>query len=86
MTGRRDGAAPAPGWLATLIGRPILWGILLAALVATESAAVFRSVLNHDVAWIIHGAGRWLEGAGLYRDIVEINPPLIFYLTAPAVW
>ncbi|MEO5930562.1 MAG: hypothetical protein ABIR47_11565 [Candidatus Kapaibacterium sp.] len=86
MTGRRDGAVPAPGWFATLIGRPILWGILLAALVATESAAVFGSVLNHDVAWIIHGAGRWLEGARLYRDIVEINPPLIFYLTAPAVW
>ncbi|MGQ3393437.1 MAG: hypothetical protein ACT6S1_22400 [Blastomonas fulva] len=29
--------------------------------------------------------GMWFDGAQLYRDIAENNPPLSFYLTATAV-
>lgn len=32
-----------------------------------------------DVAWLIEGARRWLNGAVLYRDVREVNPPLVFY-------
>lgn len=35
-----------------------------------------------DIAWLLFGARRWLEGAVLYRDIIEPNPPLIFWLYA----
>lgn len=35
-----------------------------------------------DIAWLLFGARRWLEGAALYRDIIEPNPPLIFWLYA----
>lgn len=34
--------------------------------------------INHDVAWLLEATRRWIGGAELYRDIVEINPPLIF--------
>jgi putative flippase GtrA len=43
------------------------------------------TMLNHDTSWYLIATSRWLDGAELYRDIVEINPPLAFYLTAPAV-
>lgn len=32
-----------------------------------------------DVAWLIEGARRWIDGAELYRDVREVNPPLVFY-------
>lgn len=35
--------------------------------------------VNHDVAWLLEATRRWIGGAKLYRDIVEINPPLIFF-------
>ena len=40
--------------------------------------------VNHDVAWYLLAARAWLEGAVLYRDVVDVNPPMIIYLTAPA--
>jgi len=38
--------------------------------------------LNHDVAAILNFAERWLAGERLYRDLLDVNPPLIFVLTA----
>jgi hypothetical protein len=42
-----------------------------------------RYPVNHDVAWLLHVAGRWLEGVRLYVDVVEVNPPLIIMLLTP---
>ncbi|MDT0619796.1 GtrA family protein [Salinisphaera sp. P385] len=44
------------------------------------------TILNHDTSWYLIATNRWLDGARLYEDIIEVNPPLAFYLTAPAVW
>jgi hypothetical protein len=41
--------------------------------------------VNHDAAWLLHVAGRWLDGARLYVDVIEVNPPLIIMLLAPVV-
>lgn len=41
--------------------------------------------LNHDTSWYLISTSWWLDGARLYRDIVEINPPMAFFLTVPAV-
>jgi hypothetical protein len=38
--------------------------------------------LNHDVAAILNFAERWVAGERLYRDLIDVNPPLIFALTA----
>jgi len=32
-----------------------------------------------DVAWLTEGARRWMNGARLFVDVREVNPPLIFY-------
>ncbi|MEO3470534.1 hypothetical protein AAFN86_01615 [Roseomonas sp. CAU 1739] len=36
--------------------------------------------LNHDVAAVLDFSRRWLGGARLYVDLVDVNPPLIFIL------
>jgi hypothetical protein len=61
---------------------------VFALIVAAAASAVFyaQGRLHHDPSFILVATRRWLDGAVLYRDIIEINPPLIFYLTAPAVW
>lgn len=37
--------------------------------------------LNHDVAAVLAFSERWLQGEALYRDLVDVNPPLIFVLS-----
>ena len=44
-----------------------------------------NQLLNHDVAWYLTATRRWLEGANLYVDIIEVNPPVIFYLMVPVI-
>ena len=57
--------------------------LLLGAVIVTRSFEIFS--FNHDVAWILYCADRMLDGDSLYREIVEENPPLIFWLsTIPA--
>ena len=43
------------------------------------------SLLNHDTSWYLVAARKWLAGAELYVDIIEVNPPLGFYLALPAL-
>ena len=40
---------------------------------------------NHDIAWYLFATRDWLSGARLYVDLVEVNPPLYFYLTIPGL-
>lgn len=56
------------------------WFFLI-GLLAINSAYSAMKPLNHDVAWYLYGANRMLDGARLYVDIIDPNPPLIFYLS-----
>ncbi len=61
----------------------------LALLITTVvAAALFYPYfsLNHDSSWYLVATRMWLDGEQLYFGIVEINPPLAFYLTAPALY
>lgn len=49
---------------------PLLWVV-----------AYFFPPLNQDVAVILSVAERWMDGERLYRDMIDVNPPLIFMLT-----
>ena len=62
---------------------PILVSAAVVALAAYPEA---RVPLNGDAHWILTMAGRVLDGQHLYRDILEINPPLIVWLQLPVVW
>jgi hypothetical protein len=67
-----------------MASRPMLYA-LLAALGAGCFALQYGGLINHDTAWYLYATGRLLDGARLYVDIVELNPPLAFYLTVPPV-
>ncbi len=41
--------------------------------------------MNLDVAWLLYAARQVMDGAKLYVDIYEINPPLAVYFDFPAV-
>lgn len=49
-------------------------------------ALILHTTVPTDVGWYLISTRKWLAGAELYREIVEVNPPLAFYLTVPAVW
>ena len=62
----------------------VVWGlvILLATLLGH---AIQSSVhLNHDVSWIAHSARWLLEGRRFGVEVIDPNPPLIWWLSMPA--
>lgn len=69
---------PAAGPTGVLLG-------LVLVCVAAALALHLPMALNHDVAWILQGSQRILEGARFGRDIEDVNPPLAWWiLLAPA--
>ena len=68
----REGLAPMP---------LLLIGVVFAI------AIVLRQVvpLNTDVSWLIVVCERMLDGQHLYRDIIEINPPMAAFAYLPGV-
>lgn len=65
-------------------------GLLLAAAGAAAIglmllAYLWDRTINHDTAWYLISTRRWLEGAQLYVDLYDVNPPLASYLTVPAI-
>jgi hypothetical protein len=55
------------------------------ALAGLSLGAFGPAYVNHDAAWYLHMVDRWFGGAALYRDVIDTNPPLIIWLTAPSV-
>ena len=80
----QPGLAMAQG--AAPLSLPGLGARGLAALALAPALAfalmVLAPPLNHDVAAILNFAERWVGGERLYRDLIDVNPPLIFVLTA----
>ncbi|EWS65914.1 GtrA-like protein [Hydrogenophaga sp. T4] len=52
--------------------------LLVAILVLTW---LHGTSFNHDTSWFFVATHSWIDGASLYSGIMEINPPLLFYLT-----
>jgi hypothetical protein len=71
--GTRSVASLVRGWV----------GVVLLAVVLSAYALSYP--LNHDVGWYLYVAGALLEGEGLYRSLIEINPPLSSYLSVVPV-
>ena len=42
--------------------------------------------INGDLGWLFYITREWLAGKELYTQLIEVNPPMIIYLMAPAVW
>jgi len=57
----------------------------LGVLTVTLALVLFitmRTPLKDDVAWLIYVARKWMGGQQLYVDLIEVNPPLIIWLSA----
>jgi len=68
----REGLAPMP---------LLLIGIVFAVAVGLRQVVP----LNTDVSWLIVVCERMLDGQHLYRDIIEINPPMAAFAYLPGV-
>jgi len=66
--------------VAAVTSRP-LWIAL--AITATMTVLRMAGSVDSDVAWQLWIAGRIHAGANLYRDIIETNPPLWFWMALP---
>ncbi len=55
---------------------------LLVGVLAVVMFAALRSPLKDDIAWLLYVARRWMAGRELYVDVVEVNPPLIVWISA----
>ncbi|MBA3260563.1 MAG: hypothetical protein H0T68_13995 [Gemmatimonadales bacterium] len=62
---------------SVLLSRRLVLLLVLTGLAAVAALAEFRSILRPDIAFLLYAAERVLNGAKLYVDVVEINPPLI---------
>jgi hypothetical protein len=69
-----------PSFGLKAVGAPV-WSALVVAI-----AAVIRLIapLSNDTEWLITNCRRFLDGAVLYRDIVETNPPMAILMHLPA--
>ncbi len=65
------------GWVASAISL-----ILLISVVGVVLFVALRSPLKDDIAWLLYVARRWMQGRELYIDVVEVNPPLIIWISA----
>jgi hypothetical protein len=68
-----------------LAHRPLVVWSACAAIVALGLGAELARPPIPDMGLFLYDAGRVLDGARLYRDVVEINPPLIIWLNLPVV-
>jgi hypothetical protein len=59
-------------------------GVFASLLLVAVAARVFAPA-GTDVAWLLTVGEKWLDGARLYRDIVETNPPGAVLLYMPAI-
>jgi hypothetical protein len=69
----------------TLTPRPLVSAISLLVLLSVLGSVLFialRSPLKDDIAWLLYVAHRWMAGRELYIDVVEVNPPLIVWISA----
>jgi hypothetical protein len=68
---------PASGRLAPAISLVVLMSVL-----GIVMFIALRSPLKDDIAWLLYVARRWMAGRELYIDVVEVNPPLIVWISA----
>ena len=70
---------------AQSLARPVVAAASMLLLLSVLGIVLFvmlRTPLKDDVAWLLYVARRWLAGRELYVDVVEVNPPLIVWISA----
>ncbi|HMK68558.1 MAG TPA: hypothetical protein VK433_08430 [Stellaceae bacterium] len=81
-TARRFSLMPI---LASLLSARRSFTYLIVAIWMGGLWVYLHALTNNDVAWALVVAEKWLAGAQLYQDVIEVNPPLFIWLKAPVV-
>ena len=76
------GLAPRPAALRASTRTSLICGGVVLAALALVLFTLLRAPMKDDIAWLLYVARKWLEGQRLYIDLVEVNPPLIIWLSA----
>lgn len=79
-----DNSRPTIAQLAPWLARHAPDALVAVATTAT-ALALWGIPLTHDVVWQFWIARQMSQGAILYRDILELNPPLWFWSARPIV-
>jgi hypothetical protein len=74
-------SASRPPWANALAGRRFALMAAALGLLGVVPQMLARPI--PDVSWLLYMAGRILDGARPYVDVVEVNPPLIVWLNLP---
>src|SRR3954451_14137687 len=72
--------AASPRFAVLLGSRPL---VLALAVTGLLTALRLTGSVDSDVSWQLWIAGRIHAGAHLYRDIIEVTPPLWFWMALP---
>lgn len=59
---------------------------VIACLAAAAGILHAFTPLNHDTAYFVSLAGRLLDGGSFGRDIMDMNPPHVWWISAVQVW
>jgi len=71
--------------MARLLLRRDLTVAVIVLLFAIQATVRYSSHIDPAVGWYLYVGGRLLDGAALYSDIFEVNPPLALWLCAAIV-
>jgi hypothetical protein len=78
MSARWTPVGSVGGWFVALA-----WPLIGGAILGMGVALFVCQPAWHDPTWYLYGARRMLDGAAIYRtEIVDVNPPLIIWLSA----
>ena len=80
--GLPDGLAPRQTSLRASTRTTLICGGVVLAALAVVLFTLLRAPMKDDVAWLLWVARQWLKGQRLYIDVVEVNPPLIVWISA----
>jgi hypothetical protein len=65
--------------------RLAVW-LALAGFAAAGAHYALTKSMHQDVAYYVNAVERWLGGARLYRDMIDVNVPTIYWVMAAPVW
>jgi hypothetical protein len=71
--------------MARLLLRRDLTFAVIVLLFAVQTVIRYGSHVDPAVGWYLYAGGRLLDGAALYSDIFEVNPPLALWMCAAIV-
>ncbi len=66
-----------------MVRRTLFLAVAVLAITQAYMISIDPALANHDVGWTLYAGGEIWDGATFSLDIIDNNPPLIYWLVAP---